>query len=95
MKHTQGKWETSVCKDTTGQINWDVCVECGGDMIADLSHCGVHNTEANAKLIAAAPELLEALQLSVDEFNESHGASGDVWIANKNITELIRKAKGE
>mgnify|MGYP001575492905 CR=1 FL=1 len=55
MKHTPGSWETSSNADN----QWDVCMEGAGDMIADLSGC--NNQEANACLIAAAPQLLEEL----------------------------------
>lgn len=51
--HTPGPWETSV--NDEGQ--WDVCAEGGGDMVADLSDCP-GNAEGNARLIAAAPDLL-------------------------------------
>lgn len=54
---TPGPWETSV--NDEGQ--WDVCAEGGGDMVADLSDCP-ENAEGNARLIAAAPDLLAALK---------------------------------
>lgn len=57
MSATQGPWETSV----NAEGHWDVCAEGGGDMIADLSECP-ENAEANARLIAAAPDLLAALE---------------------------------
>lgn len=55
-QHTPGPWETSSNSDG----DWDVCGPDGGDMIADLKGCD--NAEANARLIAAAPELLAALK---------------------------------
>lgn len=66
MSATQGPWETSV--NAEGQ--WDVCAEDGGDMIADLSECP-ENAEANARLIAAAPDLLAALEWALP-FVEKH-----------------------
>lgn len=47
-KHTPGPWETF-----KGQDGWGIVGLCGG-YYGELS-------EANARLIAAAPELLEAL----------------------------------
>ena len=58
-KHTPGPWETSVCQTDTG-VEWTVSGPNGGDMIADLSQCD--NAEANARLSAAAPEMLDALK---------------------------------
>lgn len=60
--HTPGPWEISV----NSAEQYDVCAEGGGDMIADLS--GTDNQEGNAYLIAAAPELLSALQEMVRIF---------------------------
>jgi hypothetical protein len=60
-KHTPGPWETS-----SNGTQWDVCGPGGGDMIADVQQCS--EAEANAKLIAAAPALLAALQMV-----EEHG----------------------
>lgn len=65
--HTPGPWETS--SNANGQ--WDICEQHGGDRIAlvDLQDAQKdggrsHITEeSNARLIAAAPELLAALQL--------------------------------
>jgi hypothetical protein len=55
---TPGPWETS-----SNGTDWDVCVAGAGDMIADLRGCD--NAEANAKAIAALPQLAEALRLVV------------------------------
>jgi hypothetical protein len=61
-KHTPGPWESSVSivenaeeRVTIRQKKW------GGEIIADMGELEYHN-EANARLIAAAPDLLEALE---------------------------------
>lgn len=59
-KHTPGPWETSAIGHSKDSIQWDVYGPDAGDMIADLSN--LPNAEANARLIAAAPQLYEALQ---------------------------------
>jgi len=53
-QHTKGPWEISAIG-----TDLDICMAGGGDMIADLSR--LPNAEANARLIATAPELLEEL----------------------------------
>ncbi len=68
MSHSKGPWETAV----NGNEEWDVCLSGGGDMVADLSGCGP-NQKANARLIAAAPELLEALKTAVSMLEDSIG----------------------
>lgn len=56
QQHTLGPWATSSLPNGT---EWTVSVD-GGDMLADLTGCP--NEQANARLIAAAPDLLAALQ---------------------------------
>jgi hypothetical protein len=69
MKHTPGPWETS--RDATPEWHTQVTVyaEATGKRVAT-----VFETPANARLIAAAPELLEALRwaLSVLDKSEEH-----------------------
>lgn len=57
-KHTQGPWRTSL---TEGQRAWNVSSEATGRTVAIVSDWSPE-AEANARLIAAAPELLEALK---------------------------------
>jgi hypothetical protein len=70
-QHTPGPWETAV--NDEGQ--WDVCDAGGGDLLADLSDCP-ENAEANARLIAAAPELLAALKAILARVESGEGMGG-------------------
>ena len=81
-KHTPGPWEESVLSDGT---EWTV-IGPNEDMLADLSQCD--NAEANARLIAAAPDMFAALrQWAVAErmgdahITQSARASRDAAIA--------------
>lgn len=55
--YTPGSWETS----TDGKT-WEVCGAGGGDIIADIYPPTGGTAEANARLIALAPDMLEALR---------------------------------
>ena len=57
MTHTPGPWETTMLSDGT---ECGACEFGGGDMIAILQ--GEHDTPDNARLIAAAPDMLAALE---------------------------------
>lgn len=67
-KHTKGEW-----KVTTNEYN-DVAplfIQCKSSILADV-HKNINNQQesiANAKLIAAAPELLEACIIALKYFN--------------------------
>ena len=67
MKHTKGNWET---KETSGVFDIYCYIHMHGDVLIGTiykrdqndRYFGTEEAEANAKLIAAAPEMLEALQ---------------------------------
>ena len=95
-KHTPGPWTAQprksnfidVChdqRDTKGAITLSLCKVQSRDSWIDESH-------ANARLIAAAPELLEALQnlLKVHE-----GIGGTKYHAGDIARAAIAKATGE
>ena len=78
--HTKGPWKLS-----SGADEWATIWSENSEQIANILP-----PIANAHLIAAAPELLEALQRARDEINDV-----DLLEAPPYITEAIRKAKGE
>jgi hypothetical protein len=64
-KHTQGPW-LAIVTETTGGGNpalWDITCKNGGIIAESISH-----NEADAMLISAAPDMLDALQAFVDVF---------------------------
>jgi hypothetical protein len=72
MKHTTGPWQVET--DTTNIIT------STGDYVAVVYLHGTEETKANARLIAAAPELLDALRdltARVDRGEMTDGSSLD------------------
>lgn len=88
-KHTPGPWRyvRGNGSPTTGQ---HMIAGAKPGYLAEVRDCGSGNVEANARLIAAAPELLEALQLVVDTA-ENGGWPSAVLVITK---AAIAKAKG-
>ena len=98
--HTPGPWSSSMwTDDVAGAVGWSIV--CG-----DAGHLVPTNTfetddeeeaEANARLIAAAPELLDALKAMLDQFNYStvSGLVHDESMAIMKAREAIAKATGE
>ena len=85
MKHTKGKWKALdgaiLSEEINNYGNW-IIVTCERERTAE--------DEANLRLIAAAPELLEALKTIV-EINQLVDKSGDVFMV---ATLAIKKAEG-
>ena len=57
LKHTPAPWKFNF---ESVDPEWAVVTTNGGSVIANVNSCGLQ--ESNARLIAAAPELLEALE---------------------------------
>jgi hypothetical protein len=84
MKHTKGNWITTVEYDKN-------CYEVGTHSeriaIIDYENGTKNEAEANAKLIAAAPELLEALEQCIPAVRQS-----GLDITLNRALEAIKKA---
>jgi hypothetical protein len=100
-KHTPGPWdlESDPCHfDTLSSIvggagrltppRRQLMVEVGG-------HAGYAEQEANARLIAAAPDLLEALEKAVREYEGLPSSLGYEFTHLREMRAAIAKAKGE
>lgn len=87
-QHTPGPW---VAKYSVHFKRFQI-VDVMGEVCASVSIYGA-NPDANARLVAAAPELFEALQLLLDARDEGDVASwSSVWDAAE---AAIAKARGE
>ncbi len=84
--HTPGPWRI-------GTINYADIYEPGGDVVA-LAIKDLDGTAANARLIAAAPELLEALKVvSSDQWVDLSVTDQDNWL--RKSAASIAKAEGK
>jgi hypothetical protein len=102
-QHTPGPWQWSHNGASTHDTH---CIEIsGGDRIGNVAYCQSYTgdgyddrseTIANARLIAAAPELLEALQAIVKSLAD-HDDEGMVEHAAQMVAAraAIAKATGE
>lgn len=84
MKHTPGPWTTTPCSSGGLVVN-------RGDSFTNSFQI---YPEADARLIAAAPELLEALKAFVKAWDKSHQLE-KTDVAFRMARAAIRKAEGE
>ena len=93
-KHTPGPWEVDQIDQSTIQIKAAgviVAEVCSGSTFTRLSD----EQQANARLIAAAPELLASLREAlkvVDAYRRVSGGDGDITAMNARAA--IAKATG-
>lgn len=94
-KHTQGEWKivTSPDRHPLQHKKFYTLLECprNDSSIAICYGDSVEECEANSKLIAAAPELLEALQ-RVNHTLYAHGKVEDETELHRFIEAAIKKA---
>lgn len=92
MGYTKGNWKLNA-----KQVG---IVVCDGSIVADCTHSAfTRETElANAKLIAAAPDLIHALESLLNEYLSIEDADGFKITSSGGIIKAraaIAKAKGE
>ncbi len=90
-KHTPGPWFVN------GHENYTKYVEAriGGGLLQEVAACGPteqqEQQEANARLMAAAPELLEALQGMIEVYGGQY--NDDCLSKSSTELELIQQAR--
>lgn len=91
-KHTPGPWEAIIIKPSKRDQVGTAMVRAGGSLAIECSHSGDTFAEsaANARLIAAAPEMLAALKI-VSNYNISPSPSPGVL---RLVDAAIAKAEG-
>lgn len=88
-KWTPGKWVAVPDPNAFAIDDYCVGVE-GGDKIDEIATCG----ERNARLIAASPELYEALANVVAEYDEEDNGRSLRWAVDS-ARDVLAKARGE
>lgn len=102
MTHTPGPWELSEAqyKDGFGTYRRVEQVEQFGDVVASvcIRHAVNHTLnaagDANARLIAAAPDLLEACQALIAHCDKNPPMGDSLWSVQQ-IRTAIAKATGD
>lgn len=103
-EHTPGPWSIESGDSVYSQADYAALSQRGHTAHA---LCTIHaipfskgDTDANARLIAAAPDLLKACRLMLDAVNEHHKDGSILWVspgttAWELLTDAIAKATGE
>lgn len=84
-KHMQGPWETHHGYDVTGYPCYYLHGVCGDGKRDTAVH------EANARLIAAAPDLLDALKRYMSQFGQALEANGIEFTAAQGAADAAAR----
>jgi hypothetical protein len=91
--HTPGPWSPVANFHQTGRICDDE-----GNVVAEIPYHQDKWSAQNARLIAAAPEMLEALEMMIEVVENSNLTSSQGYIYNAIIPAMydaLKKARGE
>lgn len=88
MKHTPGKWDCGESIDGMWYVETD---HVPGEMIAEIMMRAPGEAEANARLMAAAPEILAALAEAAELIEILSPIEGDTL---RRVRAAIDKAMG-
>ena len=92
--HTPGPWRTGTrIVKSNGWPAFDIYPANGGPFFATCSFYSPSNADANVHLIAAAPEMLEALEMLITTA-EANGWAHDMPKAMQRARAIIARAKG-
>jgi len=90
MSHTPGPWLTTESTEHWGRVNVTIQAAFTVNDIATAWQGNTETNRANAQLIAAAPDLLEAL---IEVFEDNELVNSVSWIDK--ASTAIAKARGQ
>ena len=93
--HTPGPWIAAPWTDKEAEIE-GFSISSGGHLVPTSNLCGDYEeAKANATLIAAAPDMLEALQAALAELERANRAmrqEAGVTVCNEAVLQQVREA---
>jgi len=92
--HTPGPWITKESTEHWGRVDVTVCAAFTANDVATAWQGTTAVNRANARLIAAAPDLLEALKSAADWIGKGRGGEHIVDIARAAIAKATEAANG-
>lgn len=94
MAHTPGPWSNVAKEHLDDPSCPEFLIRCGTGYVATVDSSRDENTD-NARLIAAAPDLLEAVQKALNFIENTEGEMGEALSCGDCLRAAIARAKGE
>ena len=99
-KHTKGPWKidgkTGLCITDVDDFSRFIGA---ASIMGSNNNCSYEEAKANARLMAAAPEMLQALEIIYEHWNNEdnayYGMDDELFPIMKKVKQAIAKAKGE
>ena len=99
MNHTQGKWEAVISHKKDDYIIWagdeGVFIATTQSVPPAAHETGMYGKQANANLIAAAPEMLSLLKRFLEAPGYKEGRDNTKWILLEEMKAVTTKAEGK
>lgn len=98
--HTPGPWEYDRCDFGSGRIEYGIYrpdAQTPGDTVDYVATVHDDGTEADARLIAEAPAMLEALRAADAFFASDPNKAHDGWMSDtaRGIRAILARVDGE
>ena len=99
MNHTKGKWEAVISHKKDDYIIWagdeGVFIATTQSVPPAAHETGMYGKQANANLIAAAPEMLSLLKRFLEAPGYKEGRDNTKWMLLEEMKAITIKAEGK